>query len=949
MPAGPLIERIERAWQSHARGAAEQALFALLLSVIVGGAHLARLGTPWARATTGVVIASILAWQIGLRLRRRREAKSERLTVRRVLLATDPALGDRALRALGLRDRTARDEAVGSKELAELHLSRILEKVSPEAVSAAAGRYGQRFRSVTVVLLSCVAVGVVMAPSRVVEGLDVLAARHARAPLPMNWLAYARVSAVPPKYTGETERALVFDMDVELPRGTVVTARGAPREVGRALVLTDGIEEEPFADDGEGGVVARYTVRSDVSLRVAARFGGVRIDDEASLGIHVVPDAPPSVELSSAPRTIRLADMGRLDVRWVARDDHGLRQVDMVLRSGVREERRTLGRFDGSTQLEQGGQVVSPRDPFLRRMFLPISVIVEARDNDPFDGPKWGHSAAITIVPPDVGQPEAERYAALAAVRDDLVDLLKWRDAQVGVTDADRIRDGRERVAALNERIEAALQKTYAGATFPRKLRAFVEGQLDLLRRQGGGVTEEAVERGMLAVDVVLGAIGDRDAADVAKRLADVAEEIAVAAHAARETEHWQPELLRVDAALAALGRGVDRLSVLAALGHDLGGVAAADTGRIRRSRTADDLTHTELAALHLAARLRRPTPSFGAMTGSSHGGGVESGRGRGSGGGDASPSPSDGDEEFDRAANAIEQLAEEHQDTVQGVESALDDARRVDSTDAEREQAKHLADEIRDAIDPLPLPGQEFGSPRATAALARELAKAAAHALDDMALQEAADSAENSLSTLDQAERRLDANDDLHDRFAEVRRALQDALSFIHGELDKRKAESESRARAPLEQAGDTERDLAARAAKLAGDLGGKGAALPRETSDQIAKAGSVMQDAARALSEGRGDDALALQREAQRLLEQSRLDRATEPDEGDEQSEKPSPSGKTSSNGRAIATGGDVPGPDAKARAEEFRRRVLQGLGMAKSDRLSPAIRRYAEGLLR
>ena len=29
------------------------------------------------------------------------------------------------------------------------------------------------------------------------------------------------------------------------------------------------------------------------------------------------------------------------------------------------------------------------RDAFLRRMFLPISITVEAKDNDPLDGPKW--------------------------------------------------------------------------------------------------------------------------------------------------------------------------------------------------------------------------------------------------------------------------------------------------------------------------------------------------------------------------------------------------------------------------------------------------------------------------------------------------------------------------------------------------------------------------------
>ena len=52
---------------------------------------------------------------------------------------------------------------------------------------------------------------------------------------------------------------------------------------------------------------------------------------------------------------------------------------------------------------------------------------------------------------------------------------------------------------------------------------------------------------------------------------------------------------------------------------------------------------------------------------------------------------------------------------------------------------------------------------------------------------------------------------------------------------------------------------------------------------------------------------------------------------------------------DGKEIRTGGDVPGESNAKSAEEFRRRVLEGLSKSKDGRLAPAVRRYAEGLLR
>src|SRR6185312_2985005 len=96
-------------------------------------------------------------------------------------------------------------------------------------------------------------------------------------------------------------------------------------------------------------------------------------------------------------------------IKYEAADDHGLREVHLVLRSAGREDRRVLTHLDGETRSDAGGRVLRLVDPFLKKSHAPVEVTVEAKDNDPLSGPKWGASPAITVIPPDVGEPEARR------------------------------------------------------------------------------------------------------------------------------------------------------------------------------------------------------------------------------------------------------------------------------------------------------------------------------------------------------------------------------------------------------------------------------------------------------------------------------------------------------------------------------------------------------------
>jgi hypothetical protein len=108
-------------------------------------------------------------------------------------------------------------------------------------------------------------------------------------------------------------------------------------------------------------------------------------------------------------------------------------------------------------------------------------------------------------------------------------------------------------------------------------------------------------------------------------------------------------------------------------------------------------------------------------------------------------------------------------------------------------------------------------------------------------------------------------------------------------------------------------------------------------------------MRDAARALREGRGRDALELQRQAQRLLEQSETGKTDASEAERQQQRDPKRGDGETHRGKEIAQDGEVPEEDEADAAEDFRRRVLRGLSEDKSERLAPAVKRYAEGLLR
>jgi hypothetical protein len=351
--------------------------------------------------------------------------------------------------------------------------------------------------------------------------------------------------------------------------------------------------------------------------------------------------------------------------------------------------------------------------------------------------------------------------------------------------------------------------------------------------------------------------------------------------------------------------------------------------------------------ARDLAARLRQPDPAFGSRGSGGRAGG-ESGGGRGTPGEDEQPSD-DVEQAFDEAVNDLERLSQDHAGAIAKVEQALAAATSDEELNQMRDEAKRHARAVREAVRDLPPVG--FGSDSWTSkgAAARELAEQTARSLEQGRPEEAGESARSALASLDEAKRLLRSQAGLDDpggdgekRVGDAHRKLDAEGKWIAEVLRQLKQKAAERAHDELERGGDEE----ARLAERARDLGQKGrdrGSLPQESIESIDDAEKAAHEAAQALQQGDAERGLSRQREAQRDLEAAREHLKGEEEDG--QTGPPSSGdreGKQPEDGHVVV-------PSNHKGPEEFRRRVVRGLGQASSGALKEAVRRYAEGLLR
>jgi hypothetical protein len=989
-PLGPLAD----AWRAEVRGPRRRAIVAALVLGTAGAMLVARHGTGRARLLAAAIVVGLFAMAFALRVLERRRWEEPARVIRRLSGRVDPERAERAVRALSLLER---DDPGTSHELARLHLARALGALPRERILEGASRVAQLLGGVAMVVGLCAAALGVSSFWAILEGADVLTARPflpagspaAIAPLDMRWFVDLDIEARPPDYLHEEGQEWPAYGHVRIPRGTLLTVRGTPVHAGRRLALSartspgsagdrgpvaagEGhgsptepeTSEVPFVDDGTGRLIARWPVAGSVDLRVVARFGDVVIQEPEVTRVQSIPDLAPIVTLEGAPRRISLAtESSDIPIRYEVIDDHGLREVHLVLRSGTREERRVLARLDGEARTDRGGHVLRANDPFLKKSHAPIEVCVEAKDNDPITGPKWGASPAITVIPPDVGEPEARRLDGLRRLRDAVVDALAWRlSHDVPAQPAERRAFVTEELRGAEENselLDATLTSSYAGLRIPGRLQAMLRGHMRKIReamnaeaKAPSATTHKAVirasERWALVIDGMVRGIGQKDSRDTSKQLADVADDLALGASQMQRTTDRERGTARADAAVTVLEGGEHSLMRLGSLGRDIGEIVGADLARVGRARGDHDLVHAEIAARDLAARLREPDPSFGAQGRSGRGGG-ESGGGRGAAG-DPGEGEDDAEQAFNMAAQELERLAQDHAEELGKVEQSLSGALSEEEMKQLEAETKKHADAVRDAVQGLPTVGAGGDSWTNKGAASREHAEAMARALEQGNPSDAVKSGKSALDSIDDAKRVAQRDkwlgmfspadgENADKRLQEARQKLEPEVKWAEEKLAQLRKQAAERKSGELSEGGDEEQKMADRAREL-GDKGKDQQALPDPALDALESAASSAHEAANSLKRGDADKALEQQREAQRQLEMAKEalgNEGNEPDKGEGGDHDPS-------SGHA-----DIPKADAHKGPEEFRRRVIHGLGQAAGGRQKDAVRRYADGLLR
>jgi hypothetical protein len=305
---------------------------------------------------------------------------------------------------------------------------------------------------------------------------------------------------------------------------------------------------------------------------------------------------------------------------------------------------------------------------------------------------------------------------------------------------------------------------------------------------------------------------------------------------------------------------------------------------------------------------------------------------------------PSEAAEQMAGLEEALEQLRQEHAAQLDEVDEALRDALPAEERQALQERLRDTARRVREAVEGSPAAGErprlgaggggrgalagrgDGGRPREGRSRPSDRSGAARHGLARSGRatrsRGAAGSSEREVGeAAGQARGALDEL--MREGRARSRRCATEASKGARGALEKAPSAS-----GPWRSARASSARRAPRARRRSRS----------EMLDRLEDAAQKMDEAARELGQGEGARAQNKQQEAQRLLEMSQPER-----DGD--------GGKSrrEGDGKDFARDADVPPEARDKRAEDFRRRVTEGLGKDAPPHLREAIRRYTEGLLR
>ena len=399
-----LAVQIRRRYLAPQNHAYFRALLSALFLLFVAGSFGAR---EFDDRRAVVIVAAIMivaffARTIVTDLRR----KNPKVTIAAAAPVWGWSATNRALEAAVFAESLPGAQHAVSLALAQLHAQRALDRLPLDSLNAHAAKRTHSIHLASVFSFVAAAVALVALPHFALEGIDALVASDRRAPFQIIEFSSVEATVTPPDYLHQepashrfVDDSRALEPSLQVPVGSNFTLHAMPISTGRKWVVEVGESIVAFVDDGQSGLVARFEIRDPVRLKLAAVLAGTLIEDPHEIAVTVIADESPRVTLEGAPRTMNLDEISNgLELKYDAEDDHGLREIALVVRSGSNTDRRTIAQLDGEPKHDRGGYTLRATDAALRS-HLPMRVSIEARDNDVVTGPKWGKSETILVKP----------------------------------------------------------------------------------------------------------------------------------------------------------------------------------------------------------------------------------------------------------------------------------------------------------------------------------------------------------------------------------------------------------------------------------------------------------------------------------------------------------------------------------------------------------------------
>ncbi len=789
------------------------------------------------------------------------------------------------------------------------------------------------------------------------------------------WVESIEARVTGPRHLGLATLTLKNPAQIETPAGSRIELRIKPRFAVERAVLALTSRALPMTRESNGDHTLSFTAAESAALTLRAYVDERWLSDSAPRKLVVTVDGAPSIVLDAPAADVDVSASEPVPFVFRAKDDHGLGSVDLVVQNGRGRERRVhLQSFeDDGTLSHDGNTYVTPSD-FGARPGVALTVWIEARDRDRFDGPHVGRSAARVLRIGGEEDPEGAPVGLMTRARDLAVDTLGYRlerePAEKAAQAKDRTDDLRGKTRSLLKTLEV-LTNSYS--------------KLDQADATGGALRDMVRRIGRI----------DRDEREHGKQ-SDVSKLARLDASMVTELEDdvlWLSDLIG-RAKLADASRVLERLEATRARMRQLLEELKASSDPERRRALLEEIARARGELSELSNRLneaRGDVPNefvnydalnaqmqddpLSAMEKALEAGdmdaaeralaeldqqleGLKGGLGEGQQAfADARLAPRNRALEEARAdvenlARAQKSLANETQRLAQGAsERATDDA-------AFRAQANALAAEA----ERLEQRTRDLGKGRSASAVAEAQANSAqrlrdardalkqgdAHEAQSMA-ERAADELGLLAGEMSMESQMFPGPDGARSRTArEASELARDVAKFSKAVRDAapqgaaaQLSEEESE---KLRQKAPSQRSLGERAERVAKEAE-QGAG--RSVGDGLGRARDSMQRAAQAMEKGESGEAQAHQRDA--------LDRLEELNEELSREQRATGEGRAAGEGQGEGETGQgdervaIPEGGEDSRRKDLRRRVLDARRAKAPDSFADSIERYYQEILR